>query len=145
MSLSKADWELMEEVRAYYEGTRKTPEELKEQRERQRKRGYEPRTDNPGSINETANHFKMTRTKVIKILVTLGCYTSPLVEEVQRLRGQGLSVKDVSKELGIALGTVSSYLPYTDEFHNTLKPSPHTAKVREYRAYEKNVPYKCLI
>ena len=137
MSLSKADWELMEEVRAYYEGTRKTPEELKEQRERQRKRGYEPRTDNPGSINETANHFKMTRTKVIKILVTLGCYTSPLVEEVQRLRGQGLSVKDVSKELGIALGTVSSYLPYTDEFHNTLKPSPHTAMVREYRAYEK--------
>ncbi len=137
MGISKADRELMEEVRAYYEGTRKTPEELKEQRERQRLRGYEPRTDNPGSINETAAHFKMTRTKVIKILVTLGCYTSSLVEEVQRLRGQGLSVKAIAEELGIALGTVSSYLPYTDEFHNTLEPGPHTAKVREYREYER--------
>jgi hypothetical protein len=90
MAISKADWNLMEKVASYYESTKKTSEELKEQRENQRLRGYEPRTDNPGSISETAAHFKITRTKVTKILVTMGSYTSPMVVEVQKLRRQGL-------------------------------------------------------
>ncbi|MCR5732061.1 MAG: hypothetical protein K6G51_03900 [Sphaerochaetaceae bacterium] len=137
MAISKADWDLMEKVAAYYESTKKTPEELKEQRENQRLRGYEPRTDNPGSISETASHFKMTRTKVTKILVTMGSYTSPMVEEIQKLRRQGLSVKEIAEFLGVSLGMVSSYIPYTDEIHNTLDPCDHTAKVREYRAYER--------
>ena len=137
MALAKADWDLMKRVCDYFESTKLTEEQLRAQREKQKKRGYEAKTDNNGSINETAAHFKLTRTKVTKMLVTMGAYSSPQVEQVQELRNQGLNVKEIAAQLKISVGTVSSYLPYTDEFHGTAEPSEHAKAVREYRAYEK--------
>ena len=137
MALAKADWDLMKRVCDYFESTKLTEEQLRAQREKQKKRGYEAKTDNNGSINETAAHFKLTRTKVTKMLVTMGAYSSPQVEQVQELRNQGLNVKEIAAQLKISVGTVSSYLPYTDEFHGTAEPSEHARAVREYRAYEK--------
>ena len=128
MGISDADRRLMEQVVEYYKSTK--PAENS-------KSSYKRKTDREGSINETASHFSITRTKVTKMLVTAGVYVTPLTEEVQRLRSEGLKVKEIAEKLGVSVGTVSSYLPYTDEIHGSVDPSDHAAAMRGYRAYEK--------
>ena len=118
MPLKEKDREFMEQVVAYYEST---------------KSGTEP----DGSIQETAQHFKVNRSKVRKILISAGLINSPITEAALALRRQGLTVQETAAELGISASTVSMYLPYTDKVDNSLSPSPHAARVREYRAYEK--------
>lgn len=137
MAVAKADWDQMKQVADFFEKTRLTEEELAQQRQRQKKRGYRARTGNNGSISETAAHFHLTRTKVTKMLVTMGLYTSPLARRVQALRDEGMSIQAIAERLEISTGTVSSYIPYTDEFHASAEPSEHARAVREYRAYEK--------
>ena len=117
MSISEKDRDFMEEVAAFFRSTKTTIPE--------------------GSIRETASYFNITRTKVQKILVTTGDYTSLQVEEIMRLRSEGMSVKDISENMNISLGTVSSSLPYTVSFYGTADPTDHAAAVRGYRAYEK--------
>ena len=92
-----------------------------------------------GSIRNTARHFSLTRTKVIKILVTLGAYENEEVRAVRKLRAEGLGVSEIAIKLGISSATVSSFLPYHDIIHGTLEPQKHTRDVRGYRAYEKKL------
>ena len=92
-----------------------------------------------GSIRNTARHFSLTRTKVIKILVTLGAYENEEVRAVRKLRAEGVGVSEIAIKLGISSATVSSFLPYHDIIHGTLEPQKHTRDVRGYRAYEKKL------
>ena len=128
MSISAKDWELMKQVADYFESTRKAADP---------KAKYKPKREDSRSINDTAAHFGLTRTKVKKMLVTMGVYDSPLVRDVQRLRNQGLSVKQIAEELGVSTGTVSPCLPYVDEIHGSDDVSDHAKAMREYRAYER--------
>gem|GEM_PF-1865246 len=127
MAISEADLKLIEDVAAYYLQTG----------ESSGRKGDGRLTDGKYSISETARHFGLTRTKVIKMLVTKGLYTSDAVRTVQELRSQGMTVKEIAKETGMSVATVSSYIPYTTEFHGSAEPSKHAAEVRQYRAYEK--------
>ena len=89
------------------------------------------------SIRETSFKFGLNRNKIRKALVTSGEISSELTDEALKLRKQGLSIKEISKHLGVSAATVSIYLPYEDNIHNSLEPSQHTLDVRNYRAYEK--------
>lgn len=117
--ISEKDQELMKKVAAFFRST------------------IDPEIMPEGSIRETALKFDMTRTKVQKILVTMGEYSNAQTREIQKLRGEGKSVKEIAKELGVSEATVSASLPYTTVFHGTSTPSDHTQAVRNYRAYEK--------
>ena len=119
MAIAEKDMEFMSQVARYFRST------------------VDAETMPEGSIRETAIHFDLTRTKVQKILVTMGEYSNPQTEEIQQLRDEGMSVKQIAKELDVSQATVSASLPYTTVFHGTSEPSEHTQAVRDYRAYEK--------
>lgn len=119
MGIAEKDLEFMSRVRDYFRLTIDT-EMMPE-----------------GSIRATASHFGLTRTKVQKILVTMGEYSTSQTREIQKLRNEGKSVKEIARKLGVSEATVSAALPYTTVFHGTAEPSEHTQAVRDYRAYEK--------
>ena len=118
MAISQKDNEFMQEVAEYFKST------ITE--------------SNPnGSIRETAQKFKITRTKARKILVTKGLLDTPLVQRISELRKLDMSINEIASELGIAASSVSTYLPYEVKVDHSLDPSHHASKVREYRSYEK--------
>ncbi len=118
MPISEKDKELMEQVAAYFHAT-KTP--------------LEP----GGSIRDTAMKYNISRNKVRKILITMGEIESPITETALLMRQQGMSIKEIAKNLGVSVATVSTSLPYEDKIDNTLDPTKHASDVREYRAYER--------
>lgn len=71
-----------------------------------------PGTEVSGSLRAVAQKFGITRTKVRKILITLGAMESPLPEEALVLQQEGHSVSEIAERLGLSVATVSTYLPY---------------------------------
>lgn len=120
MSISEKDREFLESVASFFRETKKC--DSKEE----------------GSILTTARHFGINRNKVRKILVTTGDISNPLTEKAVELRKEGCKIDEIADKLGVSKATVSTYLPYDTTIKNTLDPSPHTGKVREYRKYEKD-------
>ena len=129
MAIAKSDWELMKQVADYFESTEKNDANDKSRR-------YKLTRDSR-SINETASHFHITRSKAMKMLITMEFFSTPVSRSVQELRTQGMSIKQIAEELGVSVGTVSSNLSYEEEFHGSDTPSEHAAAMREYRAYER--------
>ncbi len=114
MAISEKDRAFFKEVSEYYRGTEN------------------------GSILDTAEHFKINRNKVRKILITTGDITYPLTEKALELKRKGYRTEEIAEKLGVSAATVSTYMPYEERVKNTLDPSPHAEKVREYREYEKD-------
>lgn len=128
MAISKADWELMKKVAAYFEATKKAVDP---------KAKYKLKREDSRSVNDTAEHFNITRSKATKMLITMGVFSTPMSKEAQKLRQSGMSIKDIAAQLGVSVGTVSCNLPYEDEIHGSDTVSDHAAAMREYRAYER--------
>ena len=126
MPISEKDRELMKQVADYFESTRKAPNAK-----------YKAKREDSRSINDTAAHFNITRTKVTKMLITMGVIETPLSQQAQELRKSGMTVTEIAEALGVSVGTVSSNLPYEDEIHGSDEVSDHAAAMREYRAYER--------
>ena len=118
MPISDKDREFMKQVAVYFRSTRSS---------------LEPN----GSIRDTAIKFDINRNKVRKILITMGEIESPVTDTAILMRNQGMSIKEIAKNLGVSVSTVSTALPYEDKVDNTLEPTEHASNVRRYRAYEK--------
>lgn len=103
MAIAKADWELMKQVADYFESTDKIDANDKSRR-------YKLTRDSC-SINDTASHFHITRSKAMKMLITMGVYDTQLSRQARELREQGMLIKQIAEELGVSVGTVSSNLP----------------------------------
>lgn len=119
MSISEKDKTFINEVAAYFRGTK-------------------TQSNPQGSIRDTAIQFGINRNKVRKILITTGDITSPITEKAKVLRTQGMSITEIAQKLRVSVATVSMYLPYDETIKNGLDPKPHTKAVREYRAYERD-------
>ena len=118
MPISQKDKEFMKQVAAYFRSTKSL---------------QEPN----GSIRDTAIRFNINRNKVRKILITVGELKSPITDMAVSMRREGLTIKEIAKELGVSVATVSTALPYEEKIDNTLEPTEHARDVREYRAYER--------
>ncbi len=128
MPISEKDREMMRQVAAHFEGTRKAENPGAK---------YRLKREDTRSINDTAIHFGITRSKVQKMLITLGVLSTPMSTAVRELRDRGMSIREMAETLGVSVGTVSSNLPYEDEIHGSETPSEHARAMREYRAYER--------
>ena len=128
MPISEKDRDMMRQVAAYFEGTRKAENPGAK---------YRLKREDTRSINDTAIHFGITRSKVQKMLITMGVLSTPVSTEVRQLRNQRMSIREIAETLGVSVGTVSSNLPYEDEIHGSETPSEHARAMREYRAYER--------
>ena len=118
MAISENDRLFMEEVAEYYRNTKTTAEAN-------------------GSIRDTAIHFGINRTKVRKILITTGDFSSEITVQALRLKEQGLSNHEIASKLKMSEATISTYLPYDNLIYNSPDVSEHAKNVRGYRAYEK--------
>lgn len=86
-----------------------------------------------GSIRAVAQKFGITRTKVRKILVTLGALSSPLPDEAVTLRDAGLTVQQIAVKLGLATSTVSTYMPYATVLYKGEERSANALRIQGFR------------
>lgn len=106
MPITDKDKEFMDQVAVYFRSTKTSSETV-------------------GSIRDTALKFNINRNKVRKILITTGDLKSPITAEAVRMRNDGMSIKEIAKELGASVATVSFAMPYEDKIYNTLDPTEH--------------------
>lgn len=116
MSINERDYEFMLKVRDAYENSQ---------------------DDAAGSIRAVAAEFNLSRTKVRKILVTLGVIESDLTEKAIALKERGLRLEEIADELGCSMATVSTYLPYETVFYNGEEKSSGAIRLEKYRERNK--------
>lgn len=97
------------------------------------KDAYEKQGSSEGSIRAVATGFGISRTKVRKILVTLGAIKSEITEKASELKAQGLTLEQIADEMGMSMATVSTYLPYNTVMYNGENQSANAGNIKRYR------------
>lgn len=69
-----------------------------------------------GSVGYTAEILRTNKTKVRRVLITNGLWSSKTSREVVALHEQGLSTKEIADRLCLSEKAVQTYLPYTRVF-----------------------------
>lgn len=90
-----------------------------------------------GSIRAVATQFNLSRTKVRKILITLGAIESDITEKALVLKERGMGLEQIADELCCSMATVSTYLPYDTVIYNGEEKSPGAIRHEEYRKRNK--------
>ena len=86
-----------------------------------------------GSIRAVATEFNLSRTKVRKILITLGAIESDITEKALVLKERGMGIEQIADELGCSMATVSTYLPYDTVIYNGEEKSSGAIRLEKYR------------
>ena len=100
--------------------------------------------DNKGDGKDTEEHYNMSLrnvademgisvSKVMKLLITGGYYSSEKYEEIIGLYDAGNSVAEIQEILGVSRATVQSYLPYKKGIYNASEVSLNAERIRVYR------------
>lgn len=97
------------------------------------KEAYEKQGSSEGSIRAVATEFGISRTKVRKILVTLGAIKSEITEKASELKAKGLTLEQIADEMGVSMATVSTYLPYNTVMYNSENQSANAGNIKRYR------------
>lgn len=108
------------------------------------KNAYESGDNDDRSIKAIAEEYKISRTKVRKILVTLGVIESDITEKALLLKEQGKKLEEIAEELGCSVATVSTYLPYDTVIYNGEEKSPGAIRHEKYRERNKNAVNKLV-
>jgi len=90
-----------------------------------------------GNMKEVADHFKITRAKVQKILFTMEAIDSPLHQDIMKLKEEGYDNEDIASMLGVSVSTVSINLPYAKPMYGQDEKSRGAIDVENYRKREK--------
>lgn len=85
------------------------------------------------SIRETAHEMQLSRTKVRKILITMGEIESPITDKALPLLGEGKSQTEVAEILGISTATLSTYLPYGDRICGREDKTKNAIRTKGYK------------
>lgn len=86
------------------------------------------------SIQDTANRFELSRSKVRKILITMHEITSPITESALPLLKEGKTQEEVAEILNISNATLSTYLPYSNRIFYKENRTLNALRCENYRA-----------
>lgn len=86
------------------------------------------------SVQEIAAYNGINHSKVIKILVTAGVYSSETYDRIKDLREKGKSEKEIMEIVGIGATALNTYTPYKK---GPYGPEPQTENARRIRECRK--------
>lgn len=86
------------------------------------------------SIRDTAIRTELSRSKVRKILITMGLMESEITERALELMNTGMTIKQAAAELNISTGTLSTYFPYGKRVQGRETRSGDAIRSENYRA-----------
>jgi len=92
-----------------------------------------------GSISETVLQTEISTTKVRKILITEGLWSSPRSLQIRELSDQGKSSSEIADTLQISTVMVQNYLPYEKGLYDEPQKSDTAIRSEKYR--ERNRTY----
>ena len=90
-----------------------------------------------GNMSAVAEHFKITRAKVNKILITAGVIDSPLHQDIMKFKEEGYDISDIALALGVSTSTVKINIPYEKVIYNGEEKSSGAEYVESFRKREK--------
>lgn len=82
------------------------------------------------SLRDTAKAMQLSRTKVRKILITMGALESDITERALALREKGYARDEIADELGVSAATLSTYMPYGERVYNREDKTKNAIRVK---------------
>ncbi len=86
-----------------------------------------------GSISETALQTEISTTKVRKILITEGLWSSARSQQIRELADQGKSSSEIAENLQINTSMVRNYLPYEKGLYDEPEKTDTAIRSEKYR------------
>ena len=86
---------------------------------------------------QIARELGLSVSKVVKLLITGGVYSSGICQMINSLYSNGKSVPEIQKQLTVSRATVQSYLPYKKGVYNAKEISLNAERIKVYRKREK--------
>ena len=97
---------------------------------------------NTGSISETALQTEISTTKVRKILITMGLWSSPRSQQIRELSDQGKSSSEIAETLQISMVMVQNYLPYEKGLYDEPEKTDTAMRSEKYRTRNRTYAQK---
>lgn len=86
------------------------------------------------SYRNIAAELELSVSKVIKLLITAGEYTSDICNQINRLYDSGKSIPEIQVELEVSRATVQAYLPYKKGIYNAKESSLNAERINVFRS-----------
>ncbi len=91
------------------------------------------------SLHEVAKRFNITVMKARKLLITGNLYSTAISRKVQELRASGLTVPQITEEIGLKRSSVNSYIPYSHIVYRLPDISIEAERQKQYRVRQRNI------
>lgn len=123
-------------------------DEIEEPERRPAHTEYEPKVKNADSleVNEIVKRYKQgtainlisdtaqtSVSKVVKILVTEGVYSSDTYDTIKELRMDGVPDSEIAKICGLGKSAMDMYTPYRKGVYNSDNPTDNALRIRKSR------------
>lgn len=102
-----------------------------------------PPTGRGKSLRAISQELDISISKVIKVLITAGVYSTNISVAVGDRYAVGKSVAEIQKELGVSRSTVQSYLPYQKGVYNAKEISLNAERIKRYRERQRSRILSC--
>lgn len=89
------------------------------------------------SIKSAARKLNLSEQTVRRILLAEGEYTSPRAQEIDSMVEAGLTIDEISTELGVSQSAVHSYLPYSKGSYAVGEKSKNALRIIKMRKRRK--------
>lgn len=81
----------------------------------------------------TAKEFNMSASKVRKILITAGVYHSEIIDRINDLYKQGMSIDQMIEITGLKKSSINGYLSYSKIIYKPEMISVNATRIKVYR------------